>query len=58
MSEEPMTPEDNARMILEKLHEGSLWEPAGLGLSYVKTGPTGLMLSNRITRQVHRPASE
>lgn len=51
--EEPMTPEDNARMILEKLHEGSLWEPAGLGLSYVKTGPKSLLL----TQQQNNPTS-
>ena len=34
--EEQMTPEDSARSILERLREGGLWQPAGLGLSYVR----------------------
>ena len=44
MNEEDMNPEDSARMILERLREGGLWQPAGLGLSYVKEGETKLSL--------------
>jgi len=36
MNEE--TPEEAAKSILERLREGGLWQPHGLGLSYVKEG--------------------
>jgi len=32
------TPEEAAKSILERLREGGLWQPHGLGLSYVKEG--------------------
>lgn len=32
------TPEENTVNILEKLRDGGLWQPAGLGLSYVREG--------------------
>ena len=38
------TPEDNALTILERLREGGLWQPAGLGLSYIRTGEKSLSL--------------
>jgi len=38
------TPEDNALTILERLREGGLWQPAGLGLSYVRTGEKSISL--------------
>ena len=44
MNEEEMNPEESARMILERLRDGGLWQPAGLGLSYVKEGETKLSL--------------
>ena len=36
--EEQITPEEGAKSILERLREGGLWQPHGLGLSYVKEG--------------------
>jgi hypothetical protein len=36
MNEE--TPEEAVRVILERMREGGLWQPHGLGLSYVKEG--------------------
>ena len=41
---EETTPEDNAREILERLRINGLWEPAGLGLSYLREGERGLKL--------------
>lgn len=38
------TPEDNALTILERLREGGLWQPAGLGLSYIRTGEKSISL--------------
>lgn len=38
------TPEDTVRTILNRLREGGLWQPAGLGLSYVRTGEESIML--------------
>lgn len=38
------TPEDTVRTILSRLREGGLWQPAGLGLSYVRTGDDTIML--------------
>ena len=37
-------PEEEAKQILEKLRPGGMWEPAGLGLSYVREGETELRL--------------
>ena len=37
-------PEEEAKQILEKLRPGGMWEPAGLGLSYVREGETELKL--------------
>ena len=34
--EENVTPENEVMTILERLRDGGLWQPAGLGLSYVK----------------------
>ena len=47
------TPEDSARMILERLRDGGLWEPAGLGLSYVREGANSL----KLTQQENSPTS-
>ena len=44
MNEEDTNPEDSARMILERLREGGLWQPAGLGLSYIRTGEKSVSL--------------
>jgi len=44
MNEEEMNPEESARMILERLREGGLWQPAGLGLSYIRTGEKSVSL--------------
>ena len=41
---EEMTPENNAKEILERLRINGLWEPAGLGLSYVREGERSLKL--------------
>jgi len=41
---EATTPEDNAKLILDRLRLNGLWEPAGLGLSYMKTGDRSLKL--------------
>lgn len=38
------TPEDNVTTILERLREGGLWQPAGLGLSYVRDGDRSVKL--------------
>jgi hypothetical protein len=37
-------PEEEAKQILEKLRPGGMWEPAGLGLSYIREGATELKL--------------
>ena len=37
-------PEEEAKQILEKLRPGGMWEPAGLGLSYIREGETELKL--------------
>jgi len=37
-------PENEAKQILEKLRPGGMWEPAGLGLTYVREGETELKL--------------
>ncbi len=47
------TPEDSARMILERLRDGGLWEPAGLGLSYIREGETTL----KLVQQENNPTS-
>ena len=44
MNEEDTNPEESARMILERLREGGLWQPAGLGLSYIRTGEKSVSL--------------
>jgi hypothetical protein len=41
---EETTPEDNAKEILERLRINGLWEPGGLGLSYIREGPSTLKL--------------
>ena len=51
--EDTPTPEDSARMILERLRDGGLWEPAGLGLSYVREGEKAL----KLTQQENNPTS-
>lgn len=38
------TPEDNVKTILGRLREGGVWEPAGLGLSYIRTGEKSIAL--------------
>tara|TARA_R110002051_G_scaffold49456_1_gene96519 strand:+ start:1269 stop:2003 length:735 start_codon:yes stop_codon:yes gene_type:complete len=38
------TPENNAKEILERLRINGLWEPAGLGLSYLREGERSLKL--------------
>ena len=53
MEEEIPTPEDSARMILERLRDGGLWEPAGLGLSYIREGENTL----KLTQQENNPTS-
>ena len=53
MTEEQMTPEDSARSILERLRDGGLWQPAGLGLSYVKDGEKTV----RLVEQENNPTS-
>ena len=37
-------PEEEAKQILEKLRPGGMWEPAGLGLSYIREGEAELKL--------------
>lgn len=44
---EEQTPEEHARQILERLREGGLWQPQGLGLSYMRTGENSLELLNQ-----------
>ena len=41
---EVSTPEEAAKDILTKLRMNGLWEPAGLGLSYMKVGENQLKL--------------
>jgi hypothetical protein len=53
MSESIPTPEDSARTILERLRDGGLWEPAGLGLSYVREGEKTL----KLLQQENNPTS-
>jgi hypothetical protein len=51
MNEE--TPEEAVKLILERLREGGLWQPQGLGLSYVKEGNNKVTL----TAQENTPMS-
>ena len=53
MSESIPTPEDSARTILERLRDGGLWEPAGLGLSYIREGEKTL----KLLQQENNPTS-
>ena len=32
------TPREAVKNVLERMSEGALWQPKGLGLSYVKSG--------------------
>jgi hypothetical protein len=48
-----MTPEEEALTILERLRDGGLWQPAGLGLSYVRSGEKEL----KLTEQENNPTS-
>ena len=45
--EERITPEDGMREILGRLRVNGLWEPAGLGLSYVRTGERSVQLTQQ-----------
>ena len=43
--EQDFEPQEAARTILERLRDGGLWQPAGLGLSYIRTGEKTVTLS-------------
>ena len=38
------TPEEELQTILERVIDGGLWQPAGLGLSYVRSGDREIQL--------------
>ena len=38
------TPEDSARDLLSRMRIGGIWEPEGLGLTYMRTGETEIEL--------------
>ena len=38
------TPREAVKNVLERMSEGSLWQPKGLGLSYVKSGGQTVIL--------------
>lgn len=44
MSEEQLAPEQAALNILERLRDGGVWQPAGLGLTYVRDGEKSITL--------------
>jgi len=43
--EQDIEPQEAARTILERLRDGGLWQPAGLGLSFIRTGEKTVTLS-------------
>ena len=51
--EEETTPEESIKGILGRLRMNGLWEPAGLGLTYVRTGERSVQL----TQQANNPTS-
>ena len=42
-----LNPEEEARTILDRMRQGGMWEPMGLGLCYVKTGDKSVSLASQ-----------
>ena len=40
------TPREAVKNVLERMREGGLWQPKGLGLSYVKSGGQTVIISS------------
>jgi len=53
MTEGDMTPEEAALSILERLRDGGVWQPAGLGLTYVRSGEKSI----KLVEQENNPTS-
>lgn len=45
--EQNTEPQESAHRILEQLRDGGLWQPAGLGLTYIRTGDKTVTLSTQ-----------